>query len=53
MIALAYERKVAGRGVDAATRLAAIAPRVWGKPLPMNVSMAIAATLRDVDAPWC
>jgi len=51
MIALARERGVAGRGVDAATRLAAAAARVWGKPLPMNVSMAIAATLRDVDAP--
>jgi citrate synthase len=51
MIALAHERKVAGRGVDAATRLAVIAPKIWGKPLPMNVSMAIAATLRDVDAP--
>ena len=23
----------------------------YGKPLPMNVSMAIAATLRDVDVP--
>jgi len=51
MIALAHERKVAGRGVAAATRLAAIAPAIWGKPLPMNVSMAIAATLHDVGAP--
>ena len=24
---------------------------VWGKPLPMNVSMAIAATMRDLDVP--
>ena len=23
----------------------------WGKPLPMNVSMAIAATMRDLDVP--
>jgi citrate synthase len=51
MIALARERKVAGRGVDAALRLAVIAPKLWGKPLPMNVSMAIAATLHDVGAP--
>ena len=51
MIALARERGAAGRGVDAATRLAAAAARVWEKPLPMNVSMAIAATLRDADVP--
>jgi citrate synthase len=51
MIALARERRIAGRGVDAATRLAAAAARVWEKPLPMNVSMAIAATLRDADVP--
>jgi citrate synthase len=51
MIALARQRGVAGRGVDAATRLAAAAARVWEKPLPMNVSMAIAATLRDADVP--
>jgi citrate synthase len=49
MIALA--RGIAGRGVDAAARLAAAAARVWEKPLPMNVSMAIAATLRDADVP--
>jgi len=51
MIALARQRGVAGRAVDAATRLAAAAARVWGKPLPMNVSMAIAATLHDADVP--
>ena len=51
MIALARQRGIAGRGVDAATRLAAAAARVWEKPLPMNVSMAIAATLRDADVP--
>ena len=51
MIALAHERGVAGRGVDCATRLTGAAARVWGKALPMNVSMAIAATLRDVDVP--
>jgi len=51
MIALARQRRVAGRGVDCATRLTPAIARVWGKPLPMNVSMAIAATLRDVDIP--
>ncbi len=51
MIALARERGVAGRGVDCATRLTGAVARAWGKPLPMNVSMAIAATLRDLDVP--
>ncbi len=51
MIALAHERRVAARGVDCATRLTRAVARVWGKPLPMNVSMAIAATLRDLEIP--
>jgi citrate synthase len=51
MIGLAHERGVAGRGVDCATRLTGAVARVWGKALPMNVSMAIAATLRDLDVP--
>jgi citrate synthase len=51
MFALARERGVAGRAVDGATRLTSAAARVWGRPLPMNVSMAIAATLRDLDVP--
>jgi citrate synthase len=51
MFALARERGVAGRAMDCATRLTGAAARVWGKPLPMNVSMAIAATLRDLDVP--
>ena len=51
MIALARERRVAGRAVEAAVALTKAVAEVWGKPLPMNVSMAIAATLRDVDVP--
>jgi citrate synthase len=51
MIALAREHRVAGRSVDAAVALTKAVAEVWGKPLPMNVSMAIAATLRDVDVP--
>ena len=51
MIGLARQRRTAGRAVDAATRLAAAAARVWVKPLPMNVSMAIAATLRVAEVP--
>jgi citrate synthase len=51
MIALARDRGTAGRAVDCATQLTKAVAAVWGKPLPMNVSMAIAATMRDVDAP--
>ena len=51
MIALARERGVAGRSVEAALALTKAAAAIWGKPLPMNVSMTIAATLRDVDVP--
>ncbi len=51
MIALALERGIAGRSVEAALALTKAAAEVWGKPLPMNVSMTIAATLRDVDVP--
>ena len=51
IIALARERGVAGRSVEAAAALTAAAAEAWGKALPMNVSMAIAATLRDADIP--
>jgi citrate synthase len=51
MIALACERGVAGRSVEAALAFAKAAAEIWAKPLPMNVSMSIAATLRDVDVP--
>ena len=51
MIALARERGVAGRAVETAGALAHAVAEVWGKPLPMNVSMSIAATLVDVGVP--
>ena len=51
MIALARERGVAGPSVEAALALRQAIAKVWAKPLPMNVSMAIAATLRDLDVP--
>ncbi len=51
MIALARGRGVAGRSVEAALALTKAVAEVWGKPLPMNVSMAIAVTLRDVEVP--
>ena len=51
MIDLARERGIAGPSVEAALALTKAAAATWGKPLPMNVSMTIAATLRDVDVP--
>ena len=51
MLALARERRIAGRSVTAALKLTGAVAEVWGKPLPMNVSMAIAATMRDLDVP--
>ncbi|HTR14977.1 MAG TPA: citryl-CoA lyase [Roseiarcus sp.] len=51
MMALAREKGVAGSSVAAATALTQAAAEVWAKALPMNVSMAIAATLRDADVP--
>ena len=43
------------RGGGAFVRLAraaeVVVPEVWGKPLPMNVSMAIAAVLLDLGFP--
>jgi citrate synthase len=51
MIALARERGVAGRSVETALALTKAVAQVWGKPLPMNVSMAIAATLSDAGVP--
>lgn len=51
MIAQAEARGVAGRTVAAALALETAAAEVWGKPLPMNVSMTIAAVLADVGVP--
>jgi citrate synthase len=51
MLALADEKGVASRAVAAARALETAAAIVWGKALPMNVSMTIAATLADLDVP--
>ena len=51
MIAHAKARGVAGRAVGAALALETAAAEAWGKPLPMNVSMTIAAVLADVGVP--
>ena len=46
MMALSEERGSAGRAVAAARALQLAVDEAWGKPLPMNISMSIAATLR-------
>jgi citrate synthase len=51
ILALAEERGVAGPNLALARELEAVVPEVWGKPLPMNVSMPIAAMLLDLDFP--
>jgi citrate synthase len=48
ILELADERGVAGPAVARARALRDAVPEVWGKPLPMNVSMAIAAVMLDV-----
>ncbi len=47
----AKARGVAGRAVGAALALETAAAEAWGKPLPMNVSMTIAAVLADAGVP--
>jgi citrate synthase len=51
ILALADERSVAGGHVALAREIEAAVPAAWGKPLPMNVSMPIAAVLLDLDFP--
>lgn len=51
IFALADTEGVSGRHVDLARRLAPAAAKVWGRQLPMNVSMTIAACLLDLDFP--
>lgn len=48
ILALADERGVSGVHVELARRVAAAVSQVWGKRLPMNVSMPIAAVLLDL-----
>lgn len=45
------ESRGLGQFTSLARRVERIVPEVWGKPLPMNVSMAIAAVLLDLDFP--
>jgi citrate synthase len=51
ILALAAEKGIAGRHIDLASRFAAAVTAAWGRPLPMNVSMPIAACLLDLDFP--
>jgi citrate synthase len=51
ILALADERGVSGRHVERARALGDAVEEVWGKPLPMNVSMPIAAVMLDVGYP--
>ena len=48
---LADEKGVSGRHVGLARLFPAAVEKAWGKPLVMNVSMAIAAVLLDLDFP--
>jgi citrate synthase len=51
LLQLADEKGVADVGTDLARRFKPVVAKVWGRPLPMNVSMAIAACLIDLDFP--
>ncbi|CAN7615873.1 citryl-CoA lyase [Pararhizobium sp. LjRoot255] len=51
ILTLADAKGVSGTYVRLARETANAVQAVWGKPLPMNVSMAIAAVLLDLDFP--
>jgi citrate synthase len=51
ILELADERGVSGPHVALARDFREAAAKTWGKPLPMNVSMAIAAVLLDLGFP--
>jgi citrate synthase len=51
ILELAEARGAAGPHVALARATVPIVAEVWGKPLPMNVSMPIAAVLMDLDFP--
>ncbi|HUG65840.1 MAG TPA: citryl-CoA lyase [Gaiellaceae bacterium] len=51
ILELADERGVSGRHVSLARSLAVTVQDAWGKPLPMNVSLPIAAVLLDLGYP--
>ena len=51
ILSLAREKGVAGVHCDIAEALREAVARAWGRPLTLNVSMAIAAVLLDLDFP--
>ena len=51
IMALAEARGAAGAHCALAREAERVVPEVWGKPLPMNVSLPIAAVLLDLDFP--
>lgn len=51
LLLLADERRIAGPATSLARELRSAVAAVWGKQLPMNVSMPIAAILIDLDFP--
>jgi citrate synthase len=51
ILALADERAAAGPHVAIARAAVPLVAEIYGKPLPMNVSMPIAAVLLDLDFP--
>jgi citrate synthase len=51
IVALADEKGVAGRYLDLARRFMPAVAKVWGRSLPMNVSMPMAACLLDLGFP--
>jgi citrate synthase len=51
ILELADERGVSGRHVVRARELRDAVAEVWGRPLTMNVSMAIAAVMLDLEFP--
>ena len=51
LLAVATEAGVAGRHVEIAGLVERLVPGIWGKPLAMNVSGAIAAVLLDAGYP--
>ena len=51
ILELADERGISGPAVARARALRDAVAEVWGKPLPMNVSMPIAAVMLDLEFP--
>ncbi len=51
ILQLADDRGITGRHVTMARHLRIAVERVWGRPMPMNVSMPIAAVMLDLDFP--